>query len=112
MAQTLYILGYREKDLTEQEHEKLMNHVEKWSSESIGKSRYSPFDSKDKKFSDVANTFAGETDRADNKKIIIYDDIEVENEENKKTILKACEELKSIFEDITFEVHSESERLI
>ena len=106
----IYIVGYREHDLTKEEQNKLTEHVNKWSIESWAKDKYAPFDNRDEKFETVANTFAHEYERNDNKKIVIYDDLEVvEGDKNK--VLNAYNELKSLFPDVTFEAHTDVEKL-
>ena len=111
MAQMMYILGYRENDLNADEQKKLKEHISKWSNEFSKNGVYAPFDRQDERFESIAMTFEEEENRKDNKKIVIYDDLEVKDEKELKIILNAYNELKGLFSDVLFEAHTDKEKL-
>ena len=107
---TVYLVGYRENDLTSDEHSKLDAHISKWSS-GWGGDKYKPIDKRNPNFDNVARTFADEGPRADGKHIILYQEMNIDESKEKSKFLEAFSEIKSVFPNALFEAHDEAGKI-
>ncbi len=105
---TVYLVGFRENDLSADEQKNLDTHISKWGSGWSG-NPYKPLDSRNPSFNDIASTFADEP-RSDGKKIIIYQEIMIEKSEKDK-VIQAFNDMKSVLPGAILEAHDEGGKI-
>lgn len=106
MPTTLYITGFADRDLTGEEQSKLDQNVSNWGAKNWSKDKYAPYDKRKPEFEVVYNTFADEP-RADNKKIVIYGEMVIDNSE-KQQVIDAVKELNTALPDVLFELNDDN----
>ncbi len=110
MGYRVYLLGFRESDLSSDEQAKLDDHISKWSSGWSG-DPYNPIDSRSSDFQNVEDTFADEGPRDDGKKIVVFQEMGIDENKDKPRFLEVFTELKSLFSDVLFEAHDDNGKI-
>lgn len=109
-AKTLYILGFRESPLNSDEQGNLDQQVQKYAGAWQGDA-FQPIDQRNSDFTDIVKTFEEDEARSDGKKIVLYQEINLQDENDKDKVLEAVNELKGILSDVLLESHDENGKL-
>jgi len=112
MANTVYVCGFRSTDLQASEQTKLDQIIDKWKSEGWSRDPFHPIDCRHSDFKNIETFFMEENPRKNNEKIVVYNEINIDNETEKQKIVSAVKELQAALPDVIFEVNDEKEKLL
>lgn len=101
MIKTIYLTGFRDKELTTDELSKIDEYKNKYNN------LYKLLDKRDAKFESALKTYKDE-----GKNIVLYAETDKTDEGTKSKIVDAAKELKSMFSDIDIEVNDEDKKLL
>lgn len=110
MSYTIYMMGFRKNGFSADEQKQFDEHVQKWSSD-WKKIPYHPLDARESSFSDIAQTFEEEKIREDDTPIVVYQELTLEDAQEKDRFLKALKEIRELFPTIDFEAQDESGKI-
>ncbi len=100
MISSIYITGFRDSNLTDEEKSKLDDIKSKHAT-------YKIMDGRDGDFESIRETFKDE-----GKNIIIYAEITNADENKKNEVIESAKEMKKMLPNITIEVNDEEKKLL
>ncbi len=106
MSYRVYICGFGDRALNDEEFKKLDEHKSNWS-DGWSKDAYKLLDKRNNEFDNVKETFKSDDVVSGGKEIVMFADFEIDEGSEKSKVLEVVNDLKTSFSDFEFKAYGD-----